>query len=290
MAKIYTTLCLILVSVTPALLGVASAEDQQDPAVTEVDKTPAPSKSDMEQALGLYNEGQAHFHGERFAKAAYVFEQSYALHARAQTLFAWAQAERLGQSCDLAKKLFGRFVLTETSEANRSAVQKLIGLCKSEGKEAAESSSPQGPADEPVESGSTQDDANSALSPLSVTGTNSTRLRKSSRSTPWYTDLLADSLLLGGSVGVGVGVVFWLSSRTALQSAENETQSHSEALANYDQAKSKRTIALVSGSLGLGLFAGAIFRIATRSSGDESLQVGAQLDSERAGLWVRGGF
>ncbi len=252
-----------------------------------------PSKQEVAAASKLYQEGQAHFRAARFGSAAQQFKKSFALDGKPKTLFAWAQAERLSLSCATAKELYERFLEHEKSKKNREAVKKLIELCKeptnNTEKEAENKDTTFGHDLPPADHG----DGKPALAADLRTEADETRVTPSHdtpSTTPWYGDLILDSLLIGGSVGVGVGVGFWASSRSALKSAESEMQSHSEAETQYNQAKSRQTLAIISGSVGAALFAGAIVRVVTRKPQNESLRVGARLQSDQAGFWVSGAF
>ncbi len=255
-------------------LLVGEAEAEETPKATEAD------------AVALYDEGQRYFKEERFKLAASHFKRSYEIAEKPLTLFAWAQAERLSLACHVANNLLRRFLETEKNEENRAAIHSLIEVCDDSGKGPA--------ADEvatPASVGSedTFVDRPGALSNGDALETIATGKTIESRGSPWYKDPLADTLLVGGTAAVGMGIGFWITSRSALKSAQNGTQSHDDALADFDRAKSRQTLAIVAGSMGAAMLTGAIVRLVTRKTHDDTV-IRIETHGDGVAVSVGGGF
>ncbi|MDX2019225.1 MAG: hypothetical protein SF187_03225 [Deltaproteobacteria bacterium] len=64
----------------------------------------------LNKAKELYDAGLADFKAQKYDTAVSLLSQSFALDPQAQTLFAWAQSERLRFHCDEAARLFDQFI------------------------------------------------------------------------------------------------------------------------------------------------------------------------------------
>jgi tetratricopeptide (TPR) repeat protein len=116
-----------------------------------------------------YQQGLSAYQAKRYPDAIESFKAAYALDARPEILFAWAQAVRLSGDCDSAVPLY-RKVLADTTAAKREPIQALIDKCQ--------------PAPPPAV-------AAPALPP---------------ERPPFYRDVLGDVLVGAGVVAVGTGV------------------------------------------------------------------------------------
>jgi tetratricopeptide (TPR) repeat protein len=102
---------IILLSIA-CLVGAPASAVEASPA-TRVD------------ADGHYEAAAELYAREDFAGAAAEFAIAYALAPRVDTLFAWAQAERLAGHYDEALKLYERLLDGELSKAQRKAIETL---------------------------------------------------------------------------------------------------------------------------------------------------------------------
>ena len=88
-------------------------------------KQRAEAKAHFERAAELYNQ-------EDYAGAADEFEQAYELNPQVDTLFAWAQAERLAGDFSAAAELYQRLLDGELSDTQREAVQTVLAEVQAE--------------------------------------------------------------------------------------------------------------------------------------------------------------
>jgi len=81
------------------------------------------------KARAKYQQGLSAFQAKRYTRAIASFKAAYALDARPEILFAWAQATRLSGDCEAAVPLY-RKVLADTPSAKREPIQALIDKCQ----------------------------------------------------------------------------------------------------------------------------------------------------------------
>jgi tetratricopeptide (TPR) repeat protein len=195
----------VLAAVQLSLLGIAAAQ---------------PASDLQKQGIDAYKAGD-------YAKAAALLERAYKADPKPETLFALAQAERLGGKCDKAIPHYNK-LLEKTTELNQAKlIQNNVGLC-----EASLDKKP----DEPAKP---------------VTRTVVREVRKSDR--------VATAMLGGGMLAIGSSVGLFLAASGAASdaSAARTLDDHDRFL---DRATRDRVLAFVAGGVGAGLVVGAIVK------------------------------
>ncbi len=275
--------------VVAAMSATASAQSVDAPADEGAAKQRV-AQNNSEAAKDHLHRADAHFKAGRYTEAASEFHSAHDLDRSPATLFAWAQAERLAGNCSTALVLYERFLGSNPSETHEAAAKKVMKLCSQTQSTEAEPAEPTEaepvtPAGDTTEMGETAAKGN--------TLTASTTAQPESEA--WYLDVLGDSLLATGVVALGVGTGYWFSSRAALTDFENEEASpdknHDKALGYYETAKSRRTVAIVTGSLGATLITAAIARYVLRESEDKGVvSISARLEDSGGSFWLRTSF
>jgi hypothetical protein len=95
-------------------------------AAAEPPAATARPASEPTEAERLFQQGVELAGKRAWAEAAAAFERSYAMAARPEALFAWAQAERLGGRCEQAVPLYQRFLALGPRPEHAQAAE--IGL------------------------------------------------------------------------------------------------------------------------------------------------------------------
>lgn len=87
------------------------------------------SVAPVNQAKELYDAGLADFKAQKYDTAVALLSQSFALDPQAQTLFAWAQSERLRNHCNEASRLFDQFIAMQPPERQVAAAELAKRRC-----------------------------------------------------------------------------------------------------------------------------------------------------------------
>jgi tetratricopeptide (TPR) repeat protein len=165
----------------------------------------------------------------KYDDAAAALEKAYAIDHKPDTLFALAQAERLGGRCKDAIPHYKQ-VLEKMNDLNvAKLVQTNLSLCERE-RGTDQPAKPDGPA-----------------APQVVT-----RVER-------HTDKLAVTLFATGTLGIGAGVGFYISSVGNADAAKTARTLDDNTRLN-DRADTQRVIALAAGGVGLALAGYAIVR------------------------------
>lgn len=210
---------------------------------------PAHGASDAAtEAERLYQEGLHDYKAQRYAAAIASLSRSFELNPQAQTLFAWAQSERLLFHCENATALFDRFIAMAPTERQVAAAQLAKRRCT------------QAPTDTNL--------VKPAAVPVAT---------QSMTAGAWYQDVAGGALCAVGVVGVASGLGLLVSAHglaASADSADNLGASQSERRA-AEQRWAWGAGTMVAGAL---LFAGGVSRYVSvsRSSGGAVFAVGAK--------------
>lgn len=112
-----------------SLLTLRPAQGRMTAAVlswTLVAGVVSPVAAEPSPARSLFDQGVAHAEAKDYEAARRAFAASYQQEAGAESLFAWAQAERLAGHCDVAVDLYRRFLEGASGDRERQAAS--IGL------------------------------------------------------------------------------------------------------------------------------------------------------------------
>ena len=267
----------------------------------------APALAD-DKADELFAKAVAHYKAKEFADAARLFEQVYQLRPSADVGFAWAQSERFAGNCPRATVLFEKLLAQKLSKANRKAISEANEQCKSklaeleakrkaeleaaeleaqrkaelEAQRKAELEAQQQNAPEPDPQRDSP--ADPVAAPVVSDG-------PTDSAPAWYADPIGGALVGAGVIGVGFGVGFYLSGRSADRDAA-ATESYSEFLELTDRAESRGKLGVISLSAGTALIGAGVLWYVLRSGNDraEATAVAGWLDDRGGGLSVTSRF
>ena len=228
----------------------------------------ADAKAHFDAAAELYAR-------EDYAGAAREFAIAHALDPQVDTLFAWAQAERLAERYEEATTLYERLLAGELSASQREAVESLLA-------EVRELAATATPPDE-------TSDASDASDVSDVSDTRDTRERDRDRLAPILVGVGAGLTLVGGGLVIGGlaadAKVRGATSYTAFEQAfDPATQRGRGAVALYASG------GVLAGIGVIALIVGAV-RHSRRDAGDDPprLSLAPWLGPTSTGLGLRVG-
>lgn len=96
----------------------------------------APSRKQRTEAKAHFERAAELYSAEDYAGAAAEFEQAYGLDPRIDTLFAWAQAERLAGDLGESARLYEELLASDLSDTQHDAVEALLEEVRGELEEA----------------------------------------------------------------------------------------------------------------------------------------------------------
>jgi len=240
---------------------------------------PATAAPKQPEARAAFDRGVKAYTAGDYEAASAALDESFAIEPDAETLFAWAQAERKLDHCDRAIALWERLGGFDLPDENKTAITQKIDECKEVLANQAPVENPN-PADDtrPVDA-----DITAPVEPVTPTDPGTPRHRSR------WKNPVGLSLLGAGAVGLGIGTVFMIQAGSA-DSAKNNAATYDEFIAQRDRAKSKGRIGVVGLAAGTALVAGGLAYILTRPSGAERPPVSAWVDGHGGGLVLTGGF
>lgn len=99
------------------------------------------------EAAKAFKLGVEAYQRAEFEGAARLFERAYEIEHDIESLFAWAQAERLAGNCRAAVPLYQRILDGEPSDEQRAAVVQVLGICERQLERAPPPPTPAAPTD-----------------------------------------------------------------------------------------------------------------------------------------------
>ena len=213
---------LALLAAQLTLVGVAAAQ-------------PAPEL--VKKGIEAYKAG-------KYDDAARLFEKAYAQEPKAETLFALAQAERLGGRCEKAVVHYKQLLAQTTELATAKAVQNNLALCPQPSQEREREPEPEArpaPAPEPE------------VSPPPPPRTIVREVRE--------TDALGAGLLATGALGGGFAIGMFLRS-TSTRDDAGKARTLDDANQLHDRADRDRLVAIIAGGASAVAIGYAVFRLA----------------------------
>lgn len=193
----------------------------------------------------LFKQGIDAYKAKRYDEAAALLERSYAAAPKAETLFALAQAERLGGRCDKAIPRYKQLLAETTELPVAKAVQLNLSMCPG-------ADPPPQPAPAAKSPGGDDDDTAPAPPPPPRTIVREVRA----------TDPLAVGLLAGGALGGGFAVGMLLRSSAARDDA-GSARTLDDANALHDRADRDRLVAIIAGGASAVAIGFAVYRLAS---------------------------
>lgn len=222
-------------------------------------------------AKAAFDEGVRAFGSKDYAAAAAALKASFALEDDTDTMFAWAQAERLSGNCEDAKVLFERLLERKLPEANANAVRAAMEDCTPPEPVEPPDPTPVEPPPPVVQPPEPQQPVDTPRA--------------------WFLDPVGGALTVAGVAGIGVGIGFFVSARSADQ-AKDSAMTYGEFAKHRDKAEQNGTIAVIAGGAGLVLLGAGIAWYATRDASTERTTPTAWFDpaSSSGGFAVSGSF
>lgn len=254
----------------------------------------APGSARADRKKQLFEQGAKHYQAEEFAEAAAAFEELYSLEPTTEVLFAWAQAERFSDNCEKAVELFGKLLSSDMSERNKKAVRDSKAKCEERiaQKKASEPAPQPQPQPEPPprpEQSVPEPAAQPSAASTSTAGDVSATVGDDSKPA-WYKDPVGGALTASGVVGLGLGLGFYVSGRSANSDAES-TDSAAEFARLKDRAQSRGRIGYVGMVAGSALLAGGIVWYVLDPMGrDDDKSISAWVTSGSGGVALSGQF
>lgn len=231
-----------------------------------------------------FERGAALYQAKDYEGAVAAFEAAYALEPEPQTLFAWAQAERLSGDCESAVKLYQRFLDSGPSLAHARLAAENKALCEvalaTRPKVVAPESTVEHPP--PSESASPpRPQARPEQTPALVTERSVEAAQRSPGSTRW----MGGALCAAGTASLAVGAVFLVRSHAAL----GRSQESYEAFVTAKESQSQRTLGWLLAGAG-GLLAGGGLVWLVRGGGDAPVEVAVGSAGPERALHIWGKF
>ncbi|HTR49607.1 MAG TPA: hypothetical protein VMJ10_02805 [Kofleriaceae bacterium] len=212
------------------------------------------------------------------------FETAYSIDPNPALLYATAQAYRFANRCSDALVIYHRYLETHPNASQTSAAQNGISLCEQMQKQKpAEPVSPPPPSPTPPIASPA---APPATAPPPTTSSSTTASVTATSSPEWYRDPLGDSLVGGGAVAIGVGIVYWVAANNR-QSDAAHAQLRTTFVDDLDEATTRKRVAGVAIGIGAALAAGGVYVFIQRAH-DHSRDVTATTDGHS--LIVAGHF
>lgn len=207
---------LIALAIVVAMSGAAHAQ-------------PAPTVSD------LVKQGSEAFKAGKYDDAIAAFTKAYEIEPRSDTLFALAQAERLGGQCKLAIPHYKKLLEQLNDLEKAKLVQSNLDLC--------EKSEPIAKPVEPIK-----------VEPTPPVAPAKTIIRVERRSDP-----LAIALVAGGALGLGAGTGLYIAANASRDAADDARTLEDNRRFN-DRADVQRALSFTAYGVGVGLVGYAVYR------------------------------
>jgi tetratricopeptide (TPR) repeat protein len=240
----------------------------------------APKKKDAKAA---FDRGVAAYQREDYAKAASELGKSFDLEADLETLYAWAQAERMQDDCDAASKLYRKLLGYDLPDENKEVIREKLEECRKILDE----------PDEPIEVTEGEDGWPVGKPRERPTEDADQPERPGRPGTPWYTDKLGGALVAGGVIAIGAGTVFMMQAASA---ADDAQLSYEEFEAANARAESRGLMGSTALIIGGGLILGGVARYILRDDGSRPARPASEtvlvpwLNADGGGLATMGRF
>jgi hypothetical protein len=214
----------LVAAIVLAIAGPARADDNEP--------TDPTAKAHLAAGSAAYKAGD-------FAAAAREFEAGFTVEPWPKFLFAWAQAVRRGGDCDASVALYRRYLATGPALSARRLAEDGLVAC------GAPIDPP--PPPEPV------------VAPLTEPGTDAPVRDRPPAKPRGFPHKLALALGITGLVAGGVGIGFYVSSRSAADDA-SDAPDHDAALVHLRRSRDRLLVARIAGVASLALVAAGTVR------------------------------
>jgi tetratricopeptide (TPR) repeat protein len=243
-----------------------------------------PAKVAFDRGVAAYQKGD-------FAAASEALGTSFKLEPDAETLFAWAQAERQLDHCDRAIELFEKLLTFDLPAENKKVIVGKIEECRAllppKPAKQPEKQPEQPPEPQPERPPEAQPEPPLAGGTAPVSAD---RPPSGPEGSPWWKDPLGGALVAGGVVGLGVGSYYLVEAKKeedASRQRDSDFKDHDERAQRYSK------IGVASLVVGGALVAGGVVRYMTRRGGErgkERTAVTGWLSPDGGGITAIGRF
>ncbi|HEU0034983.1 MAG TPA: tetratricopeptide repeat protein [Kofleriaceae bacterium] len=194
------------------------------------------ARADVTSAKPHVERGVAAYQAADYETASREFEAAFGLDPDPRSLYAWAQAQRLGGHCARALELYRQYLTTHPTADNDAAARTGISLCEQQLR------------DQPVVEPVVERPRPPVTEPPYP---------------PWYRDRLGNALVISGVAAIAIGGTFLVLGNRE-QDAAASAPTRDEFLAHLDSAGVRGTVGVTAAGIGGALVIGGIVRYATR--------------------------
>jgi len=249
--------------------------------------TPAAAQPKNRAAKAAFDRGLAAYRKQSFDAASKALERSFELERDADTLYAWAQAQRQLDHCDKAIELYEQLLTFELPVENRAAVYNKLTECRDMIAAQGGGEPKAAPLlDEPVQPVAQPAPASAPAQPAGPASESGSDHRA------WYKDPVGMALLGSGLIATGIGTGLLLSARSLESDSkaafQNNHYDDAESLAG--KANSRGDLGAITLGVGGALVVGGVVWLAMHRGGSEQRAVSAWVNRDGGGLAVVGGF
>jgi tetratricopeptide (TPR) repeat protein len=237
-----------MTAVLAALCAPSSASGDTSPA------SAAEAKKHMQRGLAEYE-------GRRYEHAILEFRDAYALDPKRETLFAWAQAERLSGDCPSAVELYRRFLDAQPPPAEAEKASLQLARCEQALATRPAAAAPAMPAEAVAPKETPPPPVPEAPPPTP---------RAPAPPSPWYTDVPGGALVGAGIVGLGVSGGFFLASRGS-ESDARSAATYGDFSEASDLLERRLTVSAIALAAGSTLIVLGVVRYLTRGTRGEAV-------------------
>ena len=253
------------------------------------------AKVQFDKGVALYSKGE-------YQDASRALSKSYALKPDAETLFAWAQAERKLEHCDRALELYAKLLKFDMPPANRDAVKNQVAECKDilakasrpepKPEKVEPKPDPVEPPPEKTEPVKVEPRADRVVAHVEDVHTEpppDDRIVVRHEPRAWWKDPVGGTLFAAGVAGLGVSAYFLFSAQAA-EGDKADAMSYSEFKALDDKATQRGEIGMIALATGGVLLATSFTWYATHRHHGDSTVVTGWVAPGQGGLAITGGF
>ena len=241
----------------------------------------ADAKPKRRDARVAFDRGVVAYQKGNYQAAADALGKSFAAERDAETLFAWAQAERKLDHCDKAMSLYEQLLTFPLPEANRTAVEQKVAECRTVIAQTA-------PPPEPAVTAAPPPPPTPIRTPIAPPPPAPVATRT------WYTDPVALGLLGAGVVAGGVATGFFVSAQAASNDSKSAAttpgKTYADVAALKDKAEQRGRIAIGATIAGGVLVVGGVGWILWKDRGREQRTLTGWLAPGGGGLAFGGPF
>jgi tetratricopeptide (TPR) repeat protein len=259
--------------------------------VVAVMASAADAKPRRRDAKAQYERGIAHYQLGNFDAASAAFSKSFELERDVETMFAWAQSERMRNRCDKAIELYEQALSFKMPAENKAAIQQKLAECQAI---IAQQKPTAPPVTEPVVQPPPAEPRPPEPAPVAdrenpLPEAPPPPVASAPGAYAWYRDPITLGLLGGGIAAGGAGIGLFLSSRSLDDSFDTATDIH-EARNLRDKSDRRRNLARISGGVGGALVVGGVVWMMLHRDSGEKRTVTGWATADGGGIAVTGGF